>query len=99
VTNDTWPNNTLIKRPVREECLNKSHNVKFSVCLSQASEVLLNNVTHVSRIVTHFRKSAMCMRQNKIKVFGPSSTENNTDMYFWNFKLNMADLMYVYNIF
>lgn len=35
----------------------------------------------------------MCMRQNKIKMFGPSSRDNNTDMYFWNFRLNMADLM------
>jgi len=67
--------------------------------MSQASEVLRNIITHVSRIVTRFRKSAMFMRQNKIKVFGPSSTDSNTDMYFWNFKLNMADLMYVYNIF
>jgi len=39
------------------------------------------------------------MRQNKIKMFGPSSRENRAEMYFWTFKLNIADLMYVFNIF
>jgi hypothetical protein len=93
MTNDTWPNNTLINRPVREECLNKSHSVKFSVCLSQASEILCNNTMHVNRTFTHSKKSAICMRQHKIKMFGTSSRDNRADMYFWNFKFNIADLM------
>jgi len=98
MTNHKWPNNTLINRPVWEECLNNVHDVKFSACLSQDSELIRNNITHVSRNVTHFKKSAICMRQNEIKMFGTSSRDNRADIYSWNFKLNITDLMEVCNI-
>jgi len=38
------------------------------------------------------------MRLDTIKMFGPSSRDNRAEMYFWTFKLNIADLKYVFNI-